>query len=82
MENQGYEIYKNMIYHYNKSTILPKNNGNNSSGKQTFALNICYIFLTYQIEKGNLSIEYLPSLEMIGDFMSKPLQGKLFQTFP
>jgi hypothetical protein len=81
MEEQGYEIKKNILYQDNKSTILLENNGKKSSSKRTRAINIRYFFLTDQIEKGNLSIEYCPTSEMIGDFWSKPLQGKLFQKF-
>jgi hypothetical protein len=56
-------------------------NGKRRSGKRTRALNIRYFFLTDQIEKGNVSVEYCPTKEMIGDYMSKPLQGKLFKNF-
>ena len=81
MEAQGYEITKNILYQDNKSTILLENNGKRSSGKRTRALNIRYFFLTDQIAKGNLSIEYCPTTEMIADYMTKPLQGKLFEKF-
>jgi len=37
--------------------------------------------LTDQVEKGNLRIEYCPTAEMNGDYMSKPLQGSLFEKF-
>ncbi len=35
----------------------------------------------FKVEKGNVTIEYCPTLEMIGDYMTKPLQGKLFEKF-
>ena len=47
----------------------------------TCALNIRYFFVTDQVEKGNLSIEYCPTDEMLGDFMTKPLQGSKFSFF-
>ena len=81
MEAQGYEIKKNILYQDNKSAILLETNGKKSSSKRTRALNIRYFFLTDQVEKGNLSIEYCPTTEMIGDYMTKPLQGKLFEKF-
>ena len=81
MEAQGYEIKKNILYQDNKSTILLEENGKKSSSKRTRALNIRYFFLTDQIEKGNLSVEYCPTTEMIADYMTKPLQGKLFEKF-
>ena len=78
---QGYDVDKNVLYQDNKSTILLENNSKKISSKQTRALKIRYFFLTEQIEKVNLSIEYCPTLDMIGDFMSKILQGKMFQKF-
>ena len=81
MQAQGYEIEKNILYQDNKSTILLEQNGKKSSSKRTRALNIRYFFLTDQIEKGNLSVEYCPTTEMVADYFSKPLQGKLFQKF-
>ena len=38
-------------------------------------------FITDQIEKGNLSVEYCPTDKMIGDFMTKPLQGAKYKYF-
>ena len=81
MEAQGYTIRKNILYQDNKSTILLVNNGKKSSGKRTRAINIRYFFLTDQVEKGNVTVEYMPTTDMIGDFFSKPLQGKLFEKF-
>ena len=81
MEAQGHEIKDNVLFQDNKSAILLEENGKKSSSKRTRALNIRYFFLTDQVEKDNLRIEYCPTTEMVADFMSKPLQGKLFQKF-
>lgn len=81
MMSQGYNVCSNILYQENKSVILLKTNGKKSSGKRTCALDIRYFFLADQAKKGNLSVEYCPTLEMIGDYMSKPLQGKLFVKF-
>ena len=81
MEEQGYVIEQNILGQDNKSTILLIDNGKKSSSKRTRAFNIRYFFLTDQVEKGNLRVEYCPTSEMIGDFMTKPLQGKLFRKF-
>jgi hypothetical protein len=75
---QDYDIDKNILFQDNKSTILLKENGKKSSNKRTRALNIRYFFLRDQITKGNLIVEYCPTMEMIADYFSKPLQGKLF----
>ena len=81
MEAQGYPIDKNILYQDNKSTMLMLNNGKRSSGKRTRAFDIRYFFLTDRIEKGNLAVEYCPATGMVADYMSKPLQGKLFHEF-
>jgi hypothetical protein len=81
MEAQGYDIEKNILYQDNISAILLIKNGKKSSGKQTQALNIRYFFLTDQVEKGNLVVEYCPTDEMTGDFNTKPLKGEKFRQF-
>jgi hypothetical protein len=81
LEAQGYDVKENILYQDNMSTILLENNGKRSSSKRTRALNIRYFFLTDQIEKGNVSVVHCPTKEMIGDYMSKPLQGQLFKKF-
>ena len=81
LEEQGYHIDKNILYQDNKSAILLETNGKKSSGKRTRALNIRYFFLTDQVEKGNVSIEYCPTDDMVGDFHMKPLQGEKFRKF-
>ena len=76
MEAQGYEV-ENILFQDNKSTIKLLENGKQSSTKRTKAINIRYFFLTDQIEKGHLHVEYCPTKEMWADFLSKPLQGSL-----
>ena len=44
-------------------------------------MNIRYFFVTDNVEKGNLWIEYEPTEEMVADFLTKPLQGKSFEDF-
>ena len=81
MEQQGYSLNKNILFQDNKSAILLENNGKRSAGKRSRALNDRYYFLTDQVEKGNLSIEYCPTDIMWADFMTKPLQGEKFRKF-
>ena len=71
----------NILYQVNKSAILLEENGKKSSGKRTRELNIRYFFLTDQVEKGNVMIEYCPTDDMVGDFHTKPLQGEKFHKF-
>ena len=44
-------------------------------------MNIWYFFVTDQVEKGNLMIEYCPTTDMVADYFTKPLQGSKFRKF-
>ena len=81
MEEQGYEIDRNILYQDNQSAILLEINGRRSAGKRSRALNVRYFFLTDHVAKGNLEIEYCPTEDMMADFMTKPLQGDKFRRF-
>ena len=81
LEEQGYAIDRNILYQDNKSTILLIKNGKRSAGKRSRALNIRCFFLTDQQERSNLAVEYCPTGEMAGNFMTKPLQGHDFRRF-
>ena len=81
MEAQGHVIDQNILYQDNKSAILLEVNGKRSSSKRTRALNLRYFFLTDQVEKGNLSIEYCPTDDMTADYFTKPLTGVKFRRF-
>ena len=77
LEAQGYPV-KTTVKQDNKSAILLENNGKRSSRKGTKHINVRYFFVTDRVANGELSIEYCPTGEMIADFFTKPLQGKLF----
>ena len=81
VEAQGYKVKRNILYQDNKSAILLELSGKASSSPHTQAMNIRYFFLTNQIKQGNLEVEYVPTDDMIGDFFTKPLQGKQFTKF-
>ena len=70
-----------LLYKDNQSAILLEKNGHKSSSKQMRHLNIRYFSITDRINKGDLSVEYCPTFDMVGDFFTKPLQGKLFLKF-
>jgi hypothetical protein len=79
MEAQGYTIKRNILYQDNKSTIRLIENGRQSAGKRSRAINIRYFFISDQKQQGNLEVVYCPTKEMWGDTMSKPLQGSEFK---
>ena len=81
LHEQGYQSNIPVMYQDNKSAILLEQNGTKSSSKWTKHINIRYFFITDRINNGELTIKYCPTDEMIGDYFSKPLQGKLFKKF-
>jgi hypothetical protein len=81
MEAQGYQVQDNILFQDNKSTILLEKNGKASSSKRTKHVNIRYFFITDRVDNGNVSLVWCPTGDMIGDFMTKPLQGALFWKF-
>ncbi len=42
-------------------------------------VNIWYFFITNHVDKGDISLVWCPTGDMIRDFMTKLLQGALFQ---
>jgi hypothetical protein len=81
MEAQGYQVKDNVLFQDNKSAILLEKNGKASSSKRTKHINIRYFFITDRVNKGDVSLVWCPTGDMIGDFMTKPLQGALFRKF-
>jgi hypothetical protein len=81
MDAQGYGIQENIAYQDNMSAMLLEKNGKASSSKRTKHINIRYFFVTDRINKGELTVEWCPTADMIGDFMTKPTQGSMFKRF-
>jgi hypothetical protein len=78
-KHQGRFLKDNIAYQDNTSTIRMEENGKMSTGKMTKHINIRYFFCTDRIKKGELSVKYCPTLDMIADYFTKPLQGSLFR---
>ena len=81
LESQGYGVFENIVYQDNQSAILLEKNGKASSSKRTKHINIRYFFVTDRINKKEMTVEWCPSGQMVADFMTKPVQGSLFQKF-
>jgi hypothetical protein len=81
MEAQDYRVNRNIAYQDNMSSMLLEKNGKASSSKRTKHINIRYFFVTDRINKGELTMEWCPTGDMIGDFMTKPTQGVVFRHF-
>ena len=78
---QGCITSNTVLYQDNKSAILTEKNGNMSSSKRKKHIKTRFYFITNHIKNEELSIGYCPTVEMVGQLFTKPLQGKLFLKF-
>ena len=78
---QGYPLKSNIVFQDNCSAILMEKNGRNSCTGNSRHIDIRYFFVTDRIAKGEFSVSHCPTLLMIADFFTKPLQGSLFKKF-
>ncbi|KAG7353002.1 reverse transcriptase RNA-dependent DNA polymerase [Nitzschia inconspicua] len=79
LEAQGYTVRENVVYQDNESAMLLEKNGRRSSTKRTRHLDVRYFFVTDNIHRGKMSIEYCPTGDMVADYFTKPLQGSQFR---
>ena len=77
MQEQGYEMKPAIIHQDNQSTITMIRNGK-SNGRRNRHIDVRYFFLKDREERGEIKIEYLSTINMVADTLTKPLQGKLF----
>ena len=81
LEDQGYGVNDTIVFQDNQSAILLEKNGKASSSKRTKHINIRYFFITDRINNGDMRVEWCSTESMVGDFPTKPLQGRKFQHF-
>ena len=79
--HKGYPMAKNVLFQDNRSAMLLQENGCKNAGKRSRHPNMRFFFVTNQKAKGNINIEYCPTDQMKGDYMTKPLNGKKFTGF-
>ena len=78
-EAQGYSLKKRIFHQDNQSTIKMLNNGKKSAGKNSRHVNIRYFWTSDRLKQHSFTVEHCPTLLMLGDFFTKPLQGQLFR---
>lgn len=81
LESQGYQLGENYIEQDNESAIKLEKNGRMSAGPRSRHINIRYFWIRDRSKQENITIRHCPTLDMLGDFFTKPLQGNLFQRF-
>lgn len=79
IQSQGYAVGPSTMYQDNQSAILLEENGTASSGSRTRHINIRYFFVKDKVDSKEIKIKYCPSGQMVGDYLTKPLQGAQFR---
>ena len=77
--HQGHSVDDCILFQDNQASMRLEKNGFVSAGKQTKHFEIRFWFTTDLVKRGILSIEHCPTLDMVADVLTKPLQGSLFQ---
>ena len=81
VEAQGHCIEENKAWQDNQSTMSLEKNGKTISGKRARALNTRHFMTTDQVGHGDCTIQCCPTDDMVGNFVTKGLQGVKFATF-
>ena len=78
LQEQGYNPTI-VLQQDNTSAIKLEKNGKSSSGQRTRHLNIRFFYIKDLLDKKEFDVEYCSTEAMQADFLSKPLQGELFE---
>ena len=78
MVAQGYSVGAVRVWQDNMSTIAFVKKGKSTSHR-TKHIAVRYFFIKEKIEEGEIEVEYTPTLQMLADMFTKPLQGELFR---
>ena len=81
MEAKGYPICETYFEQENESPIKMEKNGQASAKPKSRHSDIPFFWMKDRIKTANVTIRHCPTLQMITDFFTKPLQGNLFCTF-
>jgi hypothetical protein len=80
LEAQGYNIFTNIVYQDNMSTLSLAINGYVSSSKRTKHIKAKYFFVHHFHNNHELDLQYCPTEQMWADIITKPLQDPKFRS--
>ena len=76
--SQGDKSVEDILMQDNKSAMKLQKNWPFSTQKGSQHINVKYFFATDKIKNKELKMMHCPTEDMIADYNSKPLQGKIF----
>ena len=81
METQGHKMNEIVFEQDNDSAIWMETNGRMSAGQNSRHINIRYFWIKDQTKELEIDVRHCPTLSMLTDFFTKPLNGNLFRKF-
>ena len=75
---QGYFVGAVKVCQDNMPTIVFVKKGKSTSHR-TKHIAVRYFFIKEKIDEGEIEVEYTPTLQMLADMFTKPLQEELFR---
>ena len=77
LKSLNVNLHQAEIFQDNTSTISMANNGKSNSDR-TKHIKIKYFFIKQHLESKEIKITYCPTLSMVADILTKPIQGERF----
>jgi hypothetical protein len=81
LKEQGYALEESVFEQDNESAMKLEKNGRMSAGQKSRHIHIRYFWIKDRTEGNDIAIRHCPTLAMLADFFTKPLQGNLFRRF-
>jgi len=81
MEAQDHKKDEIVFEQDNESAIRMETNGRMSAGQKSRYINIRYFWIKDQTKALEIDVRNFPTLSMLADFFTKPLNGSLFGKF-
>ena len=81
LEAQGHNVHESFFEQDNESAIRLERNGRVSAGPKSRHIDIRYFWIKDRSKEASITIRHCPTLAMLADFFTKPLQGQLFHKF-
>jgi hypothetical protein len=81
LQAQGLNLSETVLEQDNESAIKLETNGRMSAGPKSRHIDIRFFFIKDRTRDCGIEIRHCPTLNMLADFFTKPLQGALFRKF-
>ncbi|GAX19772.1 hypothetical protein FisN_3Hu001, partial [Fistulifera solaris] len=81
MEAQGHKMTEIVFEQDNESAIRMETNGRLSAGQKSRHIDIRYFWIKDRTTDMEIRVRHCPTLVMLADFFTKPLNGGLFRKF-